>query len=84
MDKKFILSKGWEISTWYGNSWASYIHKNFNIVNDGFFIEMKVMGTGVSIHEETSLGRDCIFSGELRTNEDLETIMRLLDFDFTV
>lgn len=84
MDEKFILNKGWEKSSWYKNGWTSYIHKNFNIENDGFFIEMKVMGTGVSIHEETSNDRNYIFIGELKTNEDLETIMRLLDFDFTL
>jgi len=85
LDEKFILSKGWVKSTWFGMM-TGYIHKNFNYVNDNFFIEMKIYRESdnnyVKIFEDCGLDTTQIFQGYLHTNEDLETIMRLLEFDF--
>lgn len=85
MEEEFIILKGWVKSTWYG-SYTGYIHKNFNYVNDHFFIEMKVYRESdnnyVKIYEDCGLNTTQIFQGYLKTNEDLETIMRLLEFDF--
>jgi len=82
LSEKFITSKGWVKSTWYGEHNINYIHKKFNLTDDSFYIEMSVRGEDVEIFEEDNQDRQCIFRGILKNNEDLEKIMGLLEFDF--
>ena len=82
LTQQYISDKGWEKSTWYGDT-ISYIHKKFNIENDDFFVEMNVFGEYVEIFEENNhFGKERIFRGILKTNDDLDKIMELLEFDF--
>ncbi len=82
MEEEFIISKGWEKVGW-ANGNIQYIHEKFNIEDDGFFVELKTWGKYVEIFEEHNhFGPQRIFRGYLKSNEDLEKIMELLEYDF--
>ncbi len=82
MTEEYIISKGWEKSTWI-NGHVGYIHKKWNLTDDQFYVEMKVFGNDVQIVEENDRGdTEQVFTGILKTNDDLDAIMRLLYYDF--
>ena len=82
LSEEFIVSKGWKKST-YINGYVDYIHRRYNIENDDFFIELKTAPDGYcKIIEEDMFDKTSVFIGYLKSNEDLETIMRLLEYDF--
>jgi hypothetical protein len=84
LTEEYIISRGWVKSTWFNNH-LGFIHKKFNMVNDSFYIELKInlYDFYSSIVEENNhLGTQIIFSGHLKTESDLDKIMELLEFDF--
>jgi len=83
LSEDFIIKNNW-VKTGYVNKNITYEHKNWNILNDDFYIQMVVYDDNlVIITEETKFGYNIpLFNGALKTNDDLICIMNLLDYDF--
>lgn len=81
MEDKFIKRNGWEIVAWYNGN-ITYIHRNWNLENDSFFVEMKTSGKYVKIIEVDSLSENIKFDGLLKTNDELKQIMDMLEYEF--
>ena len=85
LTEEYIISKGWEKSTWINGN-LGFIHKKFNLEEDSFFIELKINMYDFysSIIEEDNHDKQMIFRGYLKTEFDLDKIMELLEFDFDI
>lgn len=80
LTQEYIESKGWKLETFPPNT---YVHKAYNIVQDGFFISMTIIATGETvIQREERTTEEVLFDGILTENKHLDLIMSLLNYTF--
>lgn len=81
LTEQIFLENGWIKSGWC-NGRTSYIHQKFSAQEDNFYIELihYIINYETKISEWHGDDEDILFRGLLKTNGDLLSIMKLLDY----
>jgi len=81
-----IEALGWETNTYNSTMVTSYIHKKWNLENHKYYVELKPGPDDYyeiyELGENRFVDYECVFSGTLKTEEDLNDIMRMVSIPF--